>query len=191
MTALKEALSPIKDIQIVVSSSWREEMDLSTLQDILAELAVPVIDVTPVIDDAFLKNIREHECRSWLKENATSTYFAIDDTKGFFSEEFPVFWVDGGWGFNDELLPAFDEFIDALTKSSREPSTNTTDIGIGNLEDCIIRFDDMPEDQVKELKAFVVGRSCPPDGVWAVDFKEWLREKRIVSIIKKNDPGVS
>ena len=114
MSALKTALSHIPDLKIVVSSSWREEMDLDTLKELLAGLDVPIIGVTPVINDPYLRHVREHECRAWLTSNPADRYFAIDDAEGFFSDRFPVFWVDGCWGFVEDLLPAFRAFIEGL-----------------------------------------------------------------------------
>jgi hypothetical protein len=116
MQAIKLAFSTISDLQIVVSSSWREEMNLEELAEKLAFLETPVIDITPVIDEPFLKHVREHECRAWVEQNPTELYFALDDDEGFFSKEFPVFIVDTRSGFQKEYLPDFQRFIEALNK---------------------------------------------------------------------------
>jgi len=49
------------------------------------------------------------------------------------------------------------------------------------MRDKIVKYEDLPEDVIKELQAFVAGRSCPCEGVWTVDFQEWLRAKGATS----------
>jgi hypothetical protein len=50
------------------------------------------------------------------------------------------------------------------------------------MSDKIVKFEDLPEEVIKELQAFVAGRSCPREGVWTVDYNEWLRVKESTSV---------
>jgi hypothetical protein len=56
------------------------------------------------------------------------------------------------------------------------------------MSDKIVKFEDLPEHVAKELQAFVAGRSCPREGVWTIDYQEWLRTKGSTSSSGQLDP---
>ena len=94
---LRPSLSPFPEINIVITSSWREEKDLDELKAYLGDgLEACVIGVTPVIDDPFLHNLRYHEVLSYLKETSQThlPWFTLDDEKGNYPENSNIILTD-------------------------------------------------------------------------------------------------
>ncbi|MCW8829254.1 MAG: HAD domain-containing protein [Gammaproteobacteria bacterium] len=84
-------------VDIVIASSWREHYPLAQLRKLLGtELATKVVDVTPVIDEPFLKHVRYHEVQKYLAEagHDEKSWVAVDDTPGFYPPGAPVVWCD-------------------------------------------------------------------------------------------------
>ena len=62
MREIKAVINYFKDLQIVITSSWREEKSLNELVTLLGSVVGErVIGTTPIIDDPFLHFPRYHE----------------------------------------------------------------------------------------------------------------------------------
>lgn len=112
MSALSTALKSI-DLELVVSSSWRETKSFDELKEILSPLGKKVQGITPVIDDPFLKNVRYYEVLDYLKESKQENlgWIAIDDCRGFYPDEAPVYWTDIKTGFTEKDIAPLVEMI--------------------------------------------------------------------------------
>ena len=72
-------------VDIVITSTWRENISLSDLKMKLGVIGHYVRGVTPVIDDPFMHHVRYYEIQLYLKNyNKVDNWIAIDDTAGFF-----------------------------------------------------------------------------------------------------------
>lgn len=92
------------NVDIVISSSWREAHDLAQLRAIFSDdIARRIIDVTPVFADPDYQHVREEEIKSWLRKHGKEgeAWVAIDDCDFFFSPQCEnLILVDGETGFN-------------------------------------------------------------------------------------------
>ena len=106
MSALSTALKSF-DLELVVSSSWRETNSFDKLKEILTPLGKKVQGITPVIDDPFIKNVRFHEVLEYLKGSKQEHigWLSIDDCKGFYPDEAPVYWTNSKMGFVEKDMP--------------------------------------------------------------------------------------
>jgi hypothetical protein len=97
---LEDVLREFSEVNIVISSSWREHYGLAELKDFFSQDIAPrVIDVTPFYrDPAFdhLKNPptdfeRQWEIEAWCDENQrhASNWIAIDDYAPWFEPDCP------------------------------------------------------------------------------------------------------
>ncbi len=85
------------NVQVVISSSWRERRSLQGLQQLFSqELRPRVIGCTPVARQApcepALRHVRETECVCWLQSNRVDIFrnqrwLAIDDAPWLFSKD--------------------------------------------------------------------------------------------------------
>lgn len=112
MSALSTALKSF-DLELVVSSSWRETNSFDELKEILSPLGKKAQGITPVIDDPFLKNVRYYEVLDYLKESKQENlgWIAIDDCRGFYPDEAPVYWTDSKKGFQEKDIAPLAEMI--------------------------------------------------------------------------------
>lgn len=71
-------LDKVPDVQVVISSTWREHFTIEKLRKILTAYGVDasrVIDITP----SMFKRDRGHEIKAWLGEHPEVTDFVIID----------------------------------------------------------------------------------------------------------------
>ena len=127
MNALAMALKG-SDLELVVSSSWRETKSLDELKYILFPLGKEIQGITPVIDDPFIKNVRYHEVLEYLKKSKQehTGWLSIDDCQGFYPEEAPVYWTNSKTGFNEQDIVPLVEMI-ALQKEKWALKNNKCD----------------------------------------------------------------
>lgn len=101
------------DVDIVISSTWREAHDLAQLRAIFADdIAARIIDVTPVLADTDHQHVREAEIKSWLRQRGRDgeAWVAIDDCDFFFSPRCEnLILVNGETGFNPAAERALRE----------------------------------------------------------------------------------
>jgi hypothetical protein len=111
----EKVMRDFPDVDIVISSAWREGHSLEQLQQFFSEdIAACIVDVTPQLDAMDHPFIREAEIRAWLRSarRERESWVAIDDIASFFSPECEsLVLVDGDAGFNksteDELRMRF------------------------------------------------------------------------------------
>lgn len=81
------------DVQIVISSSWREDHTLDELRCVFSpDLRQLVVGVTPDLwnPEQPITHLREAECRAWLDEyRPGSQWVALDDRPTWFSPNCP------------------------------------------------------------------------------------------------------
>lgn len=78
------------EVDIVISSSWREAYTLDELRALFSlDMAQRIIGVTPVLLDHDQVYVRETEIRAWLRDagRETESWVAIDDFEWFFSPQ--------------------------------------------------------------------------------------------------------
>lgn len=96
-------------IEIVISSSWRHQMSLDTLQSMFGRHARKVIDATPDVK-APVKNDfwRLYEIETWIAENDyKGSWIAIDDAANEFPFEHPdLFLCESSIGLDDDAIEA-------------------------------------------------------------------------------------
>jgi hypothetical protein len=92
------------DVDIVISSAWREGHSLQQLRAFFSEdIASRIVDVTPQLDSMDHPFIREAEIRAWLRSagREREAWVALDDIAPFFSPACRnLLLVDTEVGFN-------------------------------------------------------------------------------------------
>jgi len=113
MAALQLALKEV-DVEIVVTSTWRETQSLAELKETLKPLGKTVQGVTPVIDEPFMHHVRYHEVLLYLTQSnqVDASWIAIDDTPGFYPDGASVYYTDPTKGFTSEDIPLFADMLD-------------------------------------------------------------------------------
>lgn len=93
MTRIEAVLREHVNVEIVISSSWRELFSLDELQDNFArDIFQRVIDVTPVIrrrPPPSVRHVRQAEIEMWLRANRSlnQPWIAIDDSAEWFQAD--------------------------------------------------------------------------------------------------------
>jgi hypothetical protein len=116
-------LRPYKDqIQIVISSSWREDYSLKELQAIFhTDLREMVVGVTPQIPGSYLPGGREKEIMLYCSENQITQWVALDDQTRFFSNNCPnLILTNCDTGLNHHDLNLLEMFILSAEKSHHD-----------------------------------------------------------------------
>ena len=105
IAVLESLLSDFPDIDIVITSSWREEKSLAELKALLGtQIGSRVIGVTPVIDEPFLHHARFHEGQAFLanSEYPDNPWVALDDEVGHYPPDSPVLITDRRTGITED-----------------------------------------------------------------------------------------
>jgi hypothetical protein len=100
----ERVLRDFPDVDIVISSAWREVHSLQQLRAFFSEdIAQRIVGVTPQLDSMKHPFIREAEIVAWLRDTgrASETWVAVDDIASFFSPDCRnLVLVDSDVGFN-------------------------------------------------------------------------------------------
>jgi hypothetical protein len=100
----ERVLREFPDVDIVISSAWREVHSLEQLRAFFSEdIASRIVDVTPELDSMDHPFIREAEIRAWLRSagREREAWVALDDIPSFFSPACRnLLLVDTDVGFN-------------------------------------------------------------------------------------------
>lgn len=82
------ALAPFQEVQIVVSSSWREHYPLENLRQMLGQLGERVIGVTPLHRNDYGR-VRQREIEAWMAANRppVTPFVALDDDPQLFEKD--------------------------------------------------------------------------------------------------------
>ena len=108
LSIFERCIFNMPDVEIVISSTWREDETLDGLKRYFSEFVQErIIGVTPVLDDGCDYGGRQREILSYLSSEGVnsenSCWIAVDDMKMFFDENCPnLIWIDGTKGFSDE-----------------------------------------------------------------------------------------
>ncbi|QSI76663.1 HAD domain-containing protein [Niveibacterium microcysteis] len=104
------------DVEIVLSTSWRQIFPLAVLRSKLtATIAERVIGATPIFPRAALEPapaaVRERECRMWLDTNGRTdaAWIALDDEPTLFATRERVIVCDSRVGLTPESIEALQQ----------------------------------------------------------------------------------
>jgi hypothetical protein len=122
---LEDWLRDHPKVNVVISSSWREEMDLETLLHIFSkDLHQRIIDKCPIV------NANPHppefwryeEIMAWIIENAyTGKWLALDDANYEFPPNFEqLIPCDRQIGIDEEILELLSEKLAMIEKGNVE-----------------------------------------------------------------------
>ena len=111
-----DSIRPYKEkIQLVISSSWREERTLEQLKEIFHEdLREIFVGVTPQIslEASYAIGGREKEILWYCQKNNIVDWIALDDQERFFSPECKnLLLIDCETGLTQRNLKQIEEFI--------------------------------------------------------------------------------
>jgi hypothetical protein len=111
---LEQLLAHYPDVVVVISSSWRMGESLDELRAWFSpEFAPRIVSVTPVLDQS-QPAARQAEIESWLQNNPTVHYCALDDEPPLFRPGCPWLVVTNGrTGLTKHTLEALSEVFDA------------------------------------------------------------------------------
>lgn len=107
--ALFEAhLARMPRVEVVISSSWREEHSLTELRHFFsADVRERVIGVTPSLEDGYDRGGRQREIHAWLEHAGlhagNARWIVLDDVALFFEDHYPqVILTDPAEGFSEK-----------------------------------------------------------------------------------------
>ncbi|RZI44409.1 hypothetical protein EGT07_03035 [Herbaspirillum sp. HC18] len=102
----ERVMRDFRDVDIVISSAWRELHPLPALKSLFSpDIRRRIIGATPVFNGMDHPYIREAEILAWLRETGreNEAWLAIDDTDWFFSPDCSnLVLVNPDTGFNDD-----------------------------------------------------------------------------------------
>jgi hypothetical protein len=101
-------LARMEDVEIVISSSWRDAYPIESLKKIFpALLRERIVGATPILENGYAKGGRQREIEAWLAaaslHHANAAWIALDDNAAFFDIGCPfLILVDPARAFGDE-----------------------------------------------------------------------------------------
>jgi len=121
LARLEALLREYEFIEIVISSTWREDMPIEKLKEIFSHDIRPrVIGITPVLDIEFPAGphgTREQEIRMFLAQDIYKyrTWLALDDEELLFKTECTnLVKCHAAIGFDEEAENRLRDFIESL-----------------------------------------------------------------------------
>lgn len=111
---LEKLLSIYPEVVIVISSSWRMGESLEDLRSWFSPgFACRIISVTPILHQG-QPAARQAEVESWLADNATAAFCALDDQASLFRPVCPwLILTDPRTGITEQTLGALAAVFDA------------------------------------------------------------------------------
>lgn len=100
-------LRQLPEVEIVFSSTWREDYTLDELRELFAApLRAQVIGVTPILDEGCDRGGRSREIEAWLAAEGLDPdsvrWLALDDWPHLFDDRYPrLHLTDGKHGFTE------------------------------------------------------------------------------------------
>lgn len=106
--------------KIVITSTWRLDVELKQMTSHLDNLDQYVVGSTPEINEPFTKHIRQLEVEKYLSVNNIKRvpWVAIDDNAVFYRDDAPVYITDGREGFTQDDIKPLREFIDTVLNNA-------------------------------------------------------------------------
>jgi hypothetical protein len=101
----EEYLSQMPDVEVVVSSTWREEQTLDELRKYFSPFAQDrIIGTTPSLEDGYDCGGRQREIQAFLDSAGLNSnncfWIALDDMPLFFEDDYPnLLLTDSSQGF--------------------------------------------------------------------------------------------
>jgi hypothetical protein len=123
LNLFEECLSKMPEVEIVISSTWRETDSLEQLRNYFsANVRDRIIGITPSLEDGYECGGRQREIHAFLDsaglngENAS--WVALDDISLFFEDDCPnLVLTDSSQGFTEgngkSLLEWYESTLDA------------------------------------------------------------------------------
>lgn len=115
MHLIENFLRANRDIQIVVSSSWREACSLEKMQSFFEDdVFERVIDITPInVICPQNKFWRQVEIEAWIQKNEyTGHWVAVDDAKSEFEDGFRnLIWCQPRKGITEREVMQLQDFF--------------------------------------------------------------------------------
>lgn len=122
MDNFEQVLQSFPEIEIVISSSWREQRSLEALKQLFpTSLRSQIIGATPVLpvsDEDWLSPHREQEILQWLRQHQREdeAWLAIDDTLELFEHcTDRVLLCDSYVGLDDESSQQLVKYLQQLS----------------------------------------------------------------------------
>lgn len=105
MPQFESVMRDHSEVDIVVSSAWREAYNLAELRSHFApDMRVRIIDVTPILNYLDHSYVRQAEIMTWLRDNGREyeSWVALDDSDWLFSPQCSnLILVNTEIGFDD------------------------------------------------------------------------------------------
>lgn len=104
---LEKHLLQMPGVEIVISSSWREEQSIEELKNYFpTTIRDQIVDVTPTLGDGYDRGGRQREIQAYLDsaglDNKNCSWIALDDVQIFFEENWPhLILTDSNQGFTE------------------------------------------------------------------------------------------
>jgi hypothetical protein len=118
LPALERVLRDFAEVDIVISSAWREAYTLEQLRGLFApDIQARVIDVTPIFAEIDRPAPREAEILAWLQSagRTEEEWVAIDDIAWFFSPACPnLILTETTIGFDAEVAQTLRRRLSAV-----------------------------------------------------------------------------
>lgn len=104
LSHIERALKQFPIIEVVITSSWREQYTLEELKQLLGkDIAKRVIGQTPLIRGSYEKHVRYNEVKQYLSDTnqLNRPWVALDDAPELYPEDAPVVFVNGKTGMTE------------------------------------------------------------------------------------------
>lgn len=104
---LETYLSRMPDVEVVISSSWRETESIEQLRAYFSSpIREKIVGATPVLEDGYDCGGRQREIEAYLEsaglKAGNCSWVALDDTQLFFDQGYPnLILTDSSQGFTD------------------------------------------------------------------------------------------
>jgi len=108
LSLFEEYVRDMSELEIIISSSWRETHSFEDLKNIFpVSLRDRICGITPTVEDGYDAGGRQREIELFLEtenlNNANATWVALDDMKSFFDDDCPfLFLTKSETGFCDK-----------------------------------------------------------------------------------------
>jgi hypothetical protein len=134
----EEYLRQMPEIEVIISSSWREDMTLFDLKNIFSpDIRDKICGATPVLNEGFLPGGRQKEIELYLHTNnlneQNAEWIAVDDISEFFNKNCSrLIEINSKYGFTEDdgkiLLEWYKQtkFLDKLQLAAANKVLNVT-----------------------------------------------------------------
>lgn len=116
----ERVLREYPDIEIVISSSWREDHELTSLRALFSpDISARIVDKTPVFEYLDHLHVRQAEVMAWLQKHRkeAESWVALDDDDWLFEPGHPnLILVDPQTGFDQSAESALRKRLLAADK---------------------------------------------------------------------------